>query len=148
MRRMLWLPLMFLMASCYAPPPPATGQKPSLTTEKNVSGKTKMSKQSLVFAKEFMPQVRSGKKQVTIRRGKRPYRPGQRVIGRCSGDEGVLIEITECKQMPLKEVPQQDLMDDGFQGAEQALQSLRRWYSDLTLDSTVSVIRFRLCEDK
>jgi hypothetical protein len=95
-----------------------------------------------------MPQVKSGEKQISIRRGKQTYQPGKRVIGRCSGEEGIPLEITACKQLPLREVPPQDLKDDGFQSAEDALKFLHRWYGDMTLDSTVTVVRFRKWGDK
>jgi uncharacterized protein YqfB (UPF0267 family) len=145
LRHMLCLPFLVLLVSCSALPSPTPEPETSFTVGKNMPNKTEMPKQRLFFAREFMPQIRSGKKQITIRQGTRNYRPGQRVIAKCSDEEGVLIEITECKQLPLREVPQQDLRDDNLQSTEHALQSLRRWYSDLTLDSTVSVIRFRLC---
>lgn len=148
MRRIICLPLLFLLASCYSPSSPTTEPKPTSAVERRVLNKTGTSHQSLSFVKELMPQVKSGKKQITIRRSRRAYRPGQRVIGRCSGEEGIPLEITECKQLPLREVPQQDLSDDDFKNAEDALQFLRRWYGDMTLDSTVSVIRFKRCGDK
>jgi hypothetical protein len=148
MRRIICLPLLVLLASCYSPTSPTTESNSTSAAQRKAPRKAGASKQTLLFIKELMPQVKSGEKQISIRRGKQTYKPGQRIIGRCSGEEGIPLEVTECKQLPLREVPPQDLKDDGFQSAEDVLTFFRRWYGDMNLDSTVTVVRFRKWGDK
>ena len=101
----------------------------------------------LLFAKGFADIIRNGQKRITIRRGERNYKVGDVVVRKCKEGDQLRLEITDVRVSMLKFVLSDDLRDDGFVNADDAVYILSQWYKGISLDSTVTAIRFRYLGD-
>lgn len=91
----------------------------------------------LKFSQRFFEDIRSGKKRITIRLGLRDYPPEV-----CFEDRALKIDsVTHHK---LKDIPDRDLLDDGFSSLREALIGLSVFYHDITPETKCTVVRFHL----
>lgn len=81
-------------------------------------------------------------KQISIREGDRDYRIGQLIL--CNPDNNfcVMADIVEVRKCKLSEVTQEEWEADGFVSQEDLLTGMRIFYPDITLESTVTIIRW------
>jgi len=93
---------------------------------------------------EMIVAVLDGTKTITVREGHRDYRPGLPVM-LCCHLEGwaVQADIVNVRHCALKEVTEEEWADDGFTSQEDLLTGLQRFYPCLTMDSPVTVIRWK-----
>ena len=96
------------------------------------------------FSEGFVELIRSGKKQITFRAGRRRFKAGEIVEGRCAEGVTVLLQIKSCVVKSLGEVTEQEARDDLFESREAVLSGMRRFYPNMTWDSEVSLIRFEV----
>ena len=97
----------------------------------------------LIAGEELRDLTLSGKKQITIREGHRSYDLGPILIGCHLLNWATKKEVVSVTHTILEAVSINDLRDDGFNDCFEALESLQRWYPNLTLASEVTVIRWR-----
>ena len=83
-----------------------------------------------------------GKKKLTIREGYRDYRIGPVMICCHIAPWAVMTKITTVRLTTVEELKQDELLADGYQDHEQALNDLRNYYPDLTMSSPVTVIEW------
>ena len=98
----------------------------------------------LIAGSEMRDAVKSGEKLITIREGHRDYSLGPVLIGCHLLDWAVLGEITQVIHTRLKDVSYENLVSDGFSSHAQAVATLQQWYSDINMDSKVTVIKWKL----
>lgn len=84
-----------------------------------------------------------GDKLITIREGWRDYRPGPVMLCCHVVPWAVLAEITSVRHCILREVTEEEWKNDGFFSQDGLLRGLQRFYSHMTLDSPVTVIRWQ-----
>ena len=89
-------------------------------------------------------RVETGAKTITIREGHRDYRPGELVMLCCHlVPWAVQTTLTDVRHCRLREVGEEEWLDDGFVSQDDLLTQMRRFYPKLTLDSEVTVIRWK-----
>ncbi len=90
-----------------------------------------------------------GKKKITIREGHRDYKTGPVMI--CCHVEpwAVLTTIVDVRYTTLAEITQEELEADGYTDHENMLNDLKsHYYSNLTMDSPMTVIRWGDLDEK
>lgn len=99
----------------------------------------------LLMAAEFVEPIMMGEKTITIREGWRDYHTGDKVLLGCpEANWCARAKITSVNFYPLNEVPSRDLEADGMPTVEDAVNSLSAFYSNITEESPVTVIRWVL----
>lgn len=100
----------------------------------------------LIAGQEAKEAVVRGWKTITIREGHRDYQVGDRLALFCPWlNWSVFAEVTYVWQGLIREVPEQDLRDDGYETHLAMLEDLKSFggaYATMTLDSPVTVIRW------
>ena len=103
--------------------------------------------QQIAISADLYGAVAAGEKEITIRRGERDYQLGSAVMNVPSGGEQyppLAIDFVGAEITTLRHVRLVDLAADGYESLEHALNDLHGYYPDLTLDSVVTVVRFKL----
>ena len=108
-----------------------TGMKPAL--------------QALLIAPDhdMRTHILYGGKTITIRKGHRDYKPGPVMLCCHVVPWAVLAEITDVRHCALQEVTEEEYEADGFLSQEDLLKGLQKYYPNMTLDSPVTVIRWK-----
>lgn len=97
----------------------------------------------LKLASEYWPDIESGRKRQTVRRGYRRLRPGNRVVIREVGGEGTLTaRIVSIAFKRLRDLDELDALRDGFGSVADLVYALECHYADLNDTEVISVIRF------
>ena len=99
------------------------------------------------FSAGHVDLIRSGRKKITFRAGRRGFRPGEIVDGRCA--EGVILplRITSCETKALKDVTEEEARADLFESREVVLEGMRKFYPEMTWETEISLIRFEMAEE-
>lgn len=93
---------------------------------------------------EMIMAVIDGTKTITIREGHRDYRPGLPVMLCCHLESwAVMADIENVRHCVLNEVTREEWADDGFTSQEDLLTGLQRFYPNMTMDSPVTIIRWK-----
>jgi len=104
----------------------------------------KRAMQALLIAGERQKEeVLSGKKKITIRKDHRDYSTGSVLIGCHILNWATLKTITGIRFTTVGELTPEELQDNGLLDDLDALEVLREYYPDLTLESKVTVIRWK-----
>lgn len=96
----------------------------------------------LIAGKEMKADVLEGKKKITIREGRRDYSNGPVLIGCHVLNWATMREITNVRYATLKNVPEEDYRDDGFDSKADMLMALSKFYPNVNWDSLVTIIRW------
>ena len=96
------------------------------------------------FSEGFVDLIRSGKKKITFRAGRRRFRPGEIVNGECAEGISILLRITGCEAKPLKDVTEEEARADLFESRAVVLEGMQRFYPHMTWETEVSLIRFEV----
>jgi len=100
----------------------------------------------LIQGEDARDEVVSGWKTVTIREGDRDYQVGDRLTLFCPWlNWSVIAEVTYVRRSLAADVLPEDLADAGYKSHEEMVEALRSFggaYSELTLSSPVTVIRW------
>jgi hypothetical protein len=96
------------------------------------------------FSTGFLDLLRTGRKRITFRAGRRKFLPGEVVEGRCA--EGVVLplRITGCVTKALRDVTEEEARADLFEDKESVLEGMRKFYPAVTWETEISLIRFEL----
>lgn len=99
------------------------------------------------FSAGTLDLIRSGRKKITFRAGRRKFRPGEIVDGKCA--EGVILplRITRCETKPLGEVTEEEARADLFDSREVVLEGMRKFYPEMTWETEISLIRFEMADE-
>lgn len=97
----------------------------------------------LRFKDKYLQKVLAGEKNATIRLGVLRPRFQLVYIGCCGMLYGEAL-ITKVEYARLRELSSDVLNEEGFESLDEALAELRKLYPTISLDDTVSVIRFTL----
>ncbi|NPA86325.1 MAG: ASCH domain-containing protein [bacterium] len=98
----------------------------------------------LKFDPIFLEEVLAGRKLSTVRLGKAKYIPGSEVYLVCRNLVYGVLVIEGVEEKKVGELKEQDAVRDGFKNLEELLKFLFMLYPNLDLDSTVSIIKFKL----
>ncbi len=96
----------------------------------------------LIAGEEMKADVLEGKKKITIREGRRDYSNGPVLIGCHVLNWATMREITSVTYATLKNVPEEDYRDDGFDSKADMLMALSKFYPNVNWDSLVTIIRW------
>ncbi len=101
-------------------------------------------KRCIRFSAGYVDLIRTGRKRITFRAGRRKFRPGEIVDGKCA--EGVVLplRITRCETKPLKDVTEEEARADLFESREVVLEGMRKFYPAMTWDTEISLILFEM----
>ena len=91
----------------------------------------------LRLAEDLVPYVIRGDKRITLRKGHREFGPEVEIAGYTAVVDSV-------EYFKLKDVPLEVLNDDGFENHDDALQGMKRFYPDITMETEMTAIRFHL----
>lgn len=86
----------------------------------------------------------SGDKRVTIRLGERNIQEDAALTFEATNGthSDVIVQVEFVCSLPLGHVPHFYYEADGFTSTEDMLESMKRFYPDITLDSVVTIIEF------
>ncbi|KKR10321.1 MAG: hypothetical protein UT37_C0003G0020 [Parcubacteria group bacterium GW2011_GWA2_39_18] len=88
-------------------------------------------------------QILWEEKTLTVREGHRDYRVGSPVMLCCHiVPWAVMATIVEVRHCLLKEVTQEECLQDGVRNLEELLNNLRKYYPNISLDSPVTIIKW------
>jgi len=99
------------------------------------------------FSTGALEQILAGRKKITFRAGKRSFRPGEIVDGKCAEGVVLRLRITGCITKPLKEVTEEEALADLFEAREKVLEGMRKFYPRMTWETEISLIRFERVEE-
>ncbi len=98
------------------------------------------------FSAGYVDLIRSGRKKITFRAGRRRFRPGEIVEGKCAEGITFVLRITGCETKPLGQVTEEEAKADLFESREVVLEGMRRFYPEMTWETEISLIRFEMAE--
>jgi hypothetical protein len=99
------------------------------------------------FSAGYVDLIRSGRKKITFRAGRRKFRPGEIVEGKCAEGVILLLRITGCETKPLKDVTEDEARTDLFESREVVLEGMRKFYPEMTWETEISLIRFEMADE-
>jgi len=99
---------------------------------------------ALALEDRFMNLVKVGEKTSTVRRGVRPFTPGEVLTLEGTGGDNLGVFITEVTFKMVEDLTDADARADGFEDSDELLEVLEGIYGALTPSETVTVIRFAL----
>jgi hypothetical protein len=94
------------------------------------------------FSEGYVELIRTGRKRITFRAGRRRFRPGEIVEGECAEGITILLRITGCETKRLGDVTEEEARADLFESREVVLEGMRRFYPKMTWETEISLIRF------
>ncbi len=100
----------------------------------------------LLFKREYIPLILSGKKRATIRPGEKRVRPGNIVVfvsGRQAFARG---RVKRVERKKLKELTLEEIKKDGFQSFHDLFKALKSIYPELTVEDVVTYIEWELLD--
>jgi hypothetical protein len=100
--------------------------------------------QSLLLAEHVYDQLETGKR-VTIRKGRRDIFLGPLAFASTNNNRTQIVEVDMVYYCKLKLVLPSDYINDGFNDIDHMFQEMKKFYPDISMDSEVSVVRFK-CE--
>jgi hypothetical protein len=98
----------------------------------------------LDFGEGFVELLESGQKQITIRRGRRDFRPDDWVEGICAEGDRFILQVTGCEVTTALDISEEDLRDDGFCDLDDFFAGMRKFYPNLSEEDEITVIRFEV----
>ena len=99
----------------------------------------------LIAGKAAQAKCDLGQKQITIRNGTRAFRVDESMVLCCHVTNWcTMVKVTNVRHCTLIAVTDQEFADDGFAGIHAALADLQKFYPDLTYDSPVTIVRWKL----
>lgn len=100
----------------------------------------------LNFSKEYLKKLLSGKKLMTIRRGKRKFEVGDEVEIYCGGKKIGKVKIISVRYKTLPEINLEDIRKDGFRSKRKLKKALRKHYRKLRKNDIFTLIEFEWVE--
>lgn len=98
----------------------------------------------LRLALAYLPDVRSGRKRTTIRKGRFSFRPGLLVLS--AGKDFELVNVTSCRTVAFSNLTMADARAEGMTSLEELRGTLRHHFPNLLDTNLVTVVAFeRLC---
>jgi len=85
-------------------------------------------------------------KKTTIRKGRKDYQLGHAWFVSTEKGRRASINILRVEHMKLGNIYESDLKDDGFKNWDEAFEGLKKYYSDLTWDDELTVVKFSTIE--
>lgn len=98
---------------------------------------------SLGLAGDFFELAQKGAKTATIRKGLRNIHLGDLVLQNSDTGAEITVEVTDVVRRKLAEVSAAEMQHAGHATHEDLLNNLKKYYSDISLDSDVTVVSFR-----
>jgi len=99
----------------------------------------------LHFREEYLRDVVSGRKRITIRYGRKySVRPGNVVYLAVKGRPVARAKITSVQVKKLRDPTDHEVKMEGFKSLNALLRHLRRIYPDIRPDSYVTVLKWKL----
>ena len=86
--------------------------------------------------------IHYGIKTITIREGHRDHKPGPVLIACHVEPWAVMADITSVRHCVLDEVTEEEYRADGFVSKADMLAGMKRFYSSMTMESPVTVLRW------
>ncbi len=102
--------------------------------------KEKNDGQALLIADDLMPLIKSGKKKITIRKGRRDVELGKLLF--TSSDEIQMVEVVEVRYLRVSGVSEEICKQDGFYGWVDFYEGMKRFYPDLDVSEECTIVFF------
>ena len=97
---------------------------------------------TIAFANDLLPFVEEGSKQITIRKGARQYEEVLKVTDPAGTVAPYQIEVTNQYQMTARELPESDIVSDGFMDRFDMVEGMQNFYPDFDMDTVCTVVKF------
>jgi hypothetical protein len=94
----------------------------------------------IALSSEFLPDVVSGDKVSTIRRGRRNYPLGGALLR--ARDRDIAIDIRRVRYSKIRDLTVDDARRDGFENVEELKTALSRFYPQLQPEDDVTIVEF------
>lgn len=99
----------------------------------------------LHFKEQYLRDVVSGKKRITIRYGRKyDVRPGNIVFLAVKGKPVAKARITSVQVKKLRDLTEHEVKMEGFKSLHALIKHLRHIYPDIGPDSYVTVLKWKL----
>jgi hypothetical protein len=96
----------------------------------------------LRIATQFAEKVKMGQKHSTIRLGRRPFSPGDRLYLVDEAKQVITTTITGVSYKRLIDLTDQQAERDGFQSLRELIEALYKIYPNITPESDLTIIEF------
>jgi hypothetical protein len=96
--------------------------------------------QDIKLHDRFFPLIGDGRKRQTVRKGRRDFQLGE---AKLLGNEWEAeITITSVKYKKLKDLTEEEAIEDGFNSRDELIEALRDIYDEIDRDTVVTMIGF------
>ena len=99
---------------------------------------------ALPIKREYLSQIRDGRKKTTARLGRRNVRLGPLTF--ISGRESLTVEVTGSLHKRVSQLTLEDALSDGFDSLEGLLRALRNFYPSMKETDWVTIVCFSLSD--
>lgn len=98
--------------------------------------------QTLKIADDLLLPILEGKKEMTIRRGRRDIQLGPLKFETVSGNDDVEVEVFEVRYLKISEVSDDICQEDGFDDWDDFFEGMKKFYPDLKEEEECTIIIF------
>jgi len=96
----------------------------------------------LHFAKDYYKKLISGKKRMTMRKGKVNLKEGEEIEIYCGGERIGIAKVTSIRTKEFSEISKEDVVKDGFKSKRKLKKALRKHYKSVKSKDVFSLIEF------
>ncbi len=98
----------------------------------------------LHFRPEYVKQILSGKKRMTVRLGVRNVRPGMIIILAAGGKPFARARVVSVRRKRVRDITDEEVKKEGYSDFTEFYAALRSLYPGISLDDEVTIIEWRL----
>jgi len=103
-----------------------------------------MEKRILDFDEVYIKKILEGKKVTTIRKGIRDFKVGEKILITSQDRIYAEAEIIEVKYLKVSDLTDEDALKDGFSSKDELFKALKKYYSSIKSNDTITIIGFKL----
>lgn len=104
----------------------------------------KKNKKRINFDEEYVKMILDGDKRTTIRKGLKNYPVGKIVEFTANNKVFCKARILKAVVKRLKELNDEDAIDDGFKSKDDLIRALKRIYGDFKDDEFITIVHFEV----
>lgn len=106
-----------------------------------------MQPRTMALNSRFFPDIRTGSKTSTVRKGKRNVRVGERLVLTDNSRNRIEVEVSQVDFKRLDELTDDDARRDGFGSARDLAEVLREFYPRIRPQDVLTVVGFVMVDD-
>jgi len=103
-----------------------------------------MEKRIFDFDEVYIKKILEGKKVTTIRKGIRDFKVGEKILITSQDRIYAEAEIIEVKYLKVSDLTDEDALKDGFSSKDELFKALKKYYSSIKSNDTITIIGFKL----